>query len=234
MEEALKAKGPETGCAIWSRMTTRALRLPLPVSIRKEPARLEDATGHNTEYAYWSSARGCQPRTTYRDLIVWVLVLFAALGLSPVSALGQHLEIPASEVGPRVAAASARFGEPVSSGVPTCGVPQHQPGTCSWKLGPQLSLTANAYDSQSAATVIVIRWSHADPSDSATRKMFDQTCRGLVAALLPEWPAAKVAGFADELIGSAQRDRVANAEGIEFALYLFSGWTTCEAQLAND
>ncbi|MGH1574331.1 hypothetical protein ACRAWG_31380 [Methylobacterium sp. P31] len=171
------------------------------------------------------------------------LALLAVLALAPVPALAQNLSIPISDVGRRIADASTRIGEHLDWGAGTCGEPKQQPGTCVWDLGPRLSLTAHSYDAiyeakgeglSSNATIIITRWSHVDLQDSATRDAFDQACRGLVAALRPDWPAAKVVSFTSALIGSADKDRGANANGIGFAFYALPGSVTCEAQLAND
>lgn len=170
------------------------------------------------------------------------LILFATLALAPISALAQNLQIPASDVGARITAASARIGEQVEWGPATCGEPQYLRGTCVWKLGPELSLTTHAYDPIHAAgghgpspnaTIIITRWSFVDLHDGAMRKVFNQSCRALVATLLPDWPTAKVLTFTNALIDSPRPDRSAKAEGIEFAFYSYPGSITCEAQQAN-
>ncbi|WP_267355718.1 MULTISPECIES: hypothetical protein [unclassified Methylobacterium] len=141
--------------------------------------------------------------------------------------------MPAAEVGARVTAASTRIGEHVDWGAGTCGEPKYLKGTCVWELGSQLSLTANTIGPQSAATMIVSRWSHFDMRDATTRKVFDQACRALVAALRPDWPAAKVAKFTSALIGPAKKDHEVKAEGIAFAFYTYPETLTCEAQPAT-
>ncbi|MGH1571030.1 hypothetical protein ACRAWG_10480 [Methylobacterium sp. P31] len=161
-------------------------------------------------------------------------VLAILLAGAPASALGQNLSLPAADAGSRITEASARLGEHIDWEAASCGEPQHLPGTCGWKLGPRLSLTAHAYGSQPAATIIITRWMPVDLQDMTAREKFDQACRGLVAALLPDWPAAQVSAFTRALIGSAGRDRSANVEAIGFALYIYPGSITCEAQRAND
>ncbi|MET3415217.1 hypothetical protein [Methylobacterium sp. 1030] len=161
-------------------------------------------------------------------------VLAILPAIAPSSALGQHFGFPATDAASRINAASARLGEQIDWGTATCGEPQLSPGTCTWKLGPGLSLTAHAYDSQPAATIIITRWMSVDLRDIKARQKFDQACRGLIAALLPNWSAAQVSAFASGLIGSAERDRLANIEATGFALYVYPGSTTCEAQQANE
>jgi hypothetical protein len=161
-------------------------------------------------------------------------VLAVLLTVAPISAVGQNLSLPAADVGSRINEASARLGERIDWGAASCGEPQHLSGTCGWKLGPRLSLTAHAYGSQPAATIIITRWMPVDLRDITAREKFDQACRGLVAALLPNWPAAQVSAFTSALIGSAGRDRSANVEATGFALYIYPGSITCEAQRAND
>ncbi|MGH1572441.1 hypothetical protein ACRAWG_19335 [Methylobacterium sp. P31] len=170
-------------------------------------------------------------------------ILSTAFALAQATAVAQNLNIPVGEVGARIATASARIGEHVDWGEATCGEPKQLPGTCVWDLGPRLSLTAHAYDPvfeakgqgmSPNATIIITRWSRADLQDSAIRNAFDQSCRGLVAALLSDWPASKVVSFTSALIGSADKDRALRANGIEFAFYTYPGSVTCEAQLAND
>ena len=130
-------------------------------------------------------------------------------------------------------AGSARIGERVDWGAGTCGEPKYLKGTCVWELGPQLSLTANTIGSQSASTVIVSRWSHFDLRDATTRRVFEQTCRALVAALRPGWPAAKVGKFTASLIGPGRKDHEVKDEGIAFAFYTWPETLTCEAQPAS-
>ncbi|XYD09869.1 hypothetical protein R1A27_04790 [Methylobacterium sp. NMS12] len=102
-----------------------------------------------------------------------------------------------------------------------------------WELGSQLSLTANTLGSNQASTMIVGRWSHFDLWDTTTRKVFDQTCRALVAALQPDWPAAKVVKFTSALIGAARKDHEVKADGIAFAFYTWPEILTREAQPAS-
>lgn len=163
---------------------------------------------------------------------VFAAALLVANVATPAS-MAQSLGIKAADVGPRVTGASARIGERVDWGAGTCGEPKYLSGTCVWELGPQLSLTANTISSQSASTMIVSRWSHFDLRDATTRKVFDQTCRALVAALRPDWPAAKVAKFTSALIGPAKKDHEVKAEGIAFAFYTWPETLTCEAQPAT-
>ncbi|WP_139215762.1 hypothetical protein [Methylobacterium sp. UNC300MFChir4.1] len=153
---------------------------------------------------------------------------------APVSALSQNLNLPAVEAGTRITAASTRIGEHIDWGAGSCGEPVHLPGTCVWKLERGLSLTAHAYGSQTAATIIITRWMPVDLKDVSARVKFDQACRGLVAALLPSWQASQISAFASALIGSADKDRLANVEATGFALYIYPGSITCEAQRAND
>ena len=161
------------------------------------------------------------------------LRIFAVLTLASTAAAAQNLSIVAAEVGPRITAGSERIGEHVDWGAGVCGEPKYLKGTCVWELGSQLSLTANTISSQSAATMIVSRWSQFDLRDATTRKVFDQTCRALVAALRPGWPAAKVTKFTSTLIGSARKDHEVKAEGIAFAYYTWPETLTCEAQPAT-
>ena len=149
------------------------------------------------------------------------------------SALAWNVVIPVNEVGPRVTSASTRIGGHIDWGSGTCGEPKYLKGTCVWELGSQLSLTANTIGSQSTSTMIVSRWSHFDLQDGTTRKVFEQSCRALVAALQPNWPAAKVAKFTSALIGPARKDHEVKAEGVAFAFYTWPETLTCEAQPAS-
>ena len=149
------------------------------------------------------------------------------------SAQAQNLGVTGNEVGGRVTSASARIGDHVDWGQPECGEPKYLAGTCVWTLAPNFSLTANVLDHGSPASLVVSRWQRFDLRDRANRKVFDQTCRALVAALRPDWPAAKVAKFTSALIGPARKDHEVKAEGVAFAFYTWPQTLTCEAQPAT-
>ena len=163
------------------------------------------------------------------------ILAIAALVLGPSTfpARAQNLGVPGRDVGTLFTAASTRIGDHVDWGRPDCGEPKYLSGTCVWTLGPDFSLTANALDRGSTAGLVVSRWQRFDLNDRTNRKVFDQTCRALVAALRPDWPAGKVAKFTSALIGPARKDHEVKAEGIAFAFYTWPETLTCEAQPAT-
>lgn len=163
------------------------------------------------------------------------LVSATALAAIAMAALAQaqNLGLPDQEVGTLVTSASSRIGDHVDWGRPECGEPKYLAGTCVWTLGPNFSLTANVLDRSDSVGTIVSRWQHFDLKNTTNRKVFDQTCRALVAALRPNWPAEKVSKFTSALIGAARKDHEVKAEGIAFAFYVWPETLTCEAQPAT-
>lgn len=161
------------------------------------------------------------------------MIATLALIIASVPLHAQNLGIASTDLGARVTAASARIGDHVDWGQPECGEPKYLQGTCVWDLGSDFSLTANALDRGPVAGLVVTRWSHFDLKNATNRKVFDQTCRALVAALRPGWPAAKVAKFTAAMIGTGRKDHEVKDGDIAFAFYTWPETITCEAQPAT-
>ncbi|MDP4006471.1 hypothetical protein [Methylobacterium sp. NEAU K] len=154
----------------------------------------------------------------------------AALLVASTSLRAQNLGVEASEFGARATAASARIGDHVDWGQPECGEPKYLAGTCVWKLGMDFSLTTNVLDRGTNAGLAITRWQRFDLKDVSRRKVFDQTCRALVGALRPGWPAAKVVKFTLALIGSGRKDHEVTEGDVTFAFYTYPETIICQAQ----